>query len=77
MVADLFFEQADRHADKQADSSYHFNACDERHKRPVCCWHFSEAGGPRLRHILFMATMALILNDETFKRQHGANVTKI
>jgi transposase len=34
----------------------------------------SKRGRPRLRHVLFMATMALILNDETFKRLHEANV---
>lgn len=34
----------------------------------------SKRGRPRLRHALFMATMALIMNDETFKRQHEAIV---
>ncbi|WP_028609720.1 IS110 family transposase [Paenibacillus harenae] len=34
----------------------------------------SKRGRPRLRHALFMATMALIMNDETFKRQHEVNV---
>ncbi|RJE90396.1 hypothetical protein D3P07_09375 [Paenibacillus sp. 1011MAR3C5] len=34
----------------------------------------SKRGRPRLRHVLFMATMALILNDESFKRLHEANV---
>ncbi|WP_141505306.1 IS110 family transposase [Paenibacillus luteus] len=34
----------------------------------------SKRGRPRLRHALFMATMALIMNDETFKRQHDVNV---
>lgn len=34
----------------------------------------SKRGRPRLRNALFMATMALILNDESFKRQHEANV---
>jgi transposase len=34
----------------------------------------SKRGRPRLRHALFMATMALILNDEAFKRQHEVNV---
>lgn len=32
----------------------------------------SKRGRPRLRHALFMATMALIMNDEAFKRQHEA-----
>ncbi len=34
----------------------------------------SKRGRPRLRHALFMATMALIMNDVTFKRQHEVNV---
>jgi transposase len=34
----------------------------------------SKRGRPRLQHALFMATMALIMNDETFKRQHEVNV---
>jgi len=34
----------------------------------------SKRGRPRLRHALFMATMALILNDVAFKRQHEMNV---
>ncbi|SFB22891.1 Transposase IS116/IS110/IS902 family protein [Cohnella sp. OV330] len=34
----------------------------------------SKRGRPRLRHALFMATMALIMNDEAFKRQHEMNV---
>ncbi|SFB63047.1 Transposase IS116/IS110/IS902 family protein [Cohnella sp. OV330] len=34
----------------------------------------SKRGRPRLRHALFMATMALIMNDESFKRQHEMNV---
>lgn len=34
----------------------------------------SKRGRPRLRHALFMATMALIMNDKTFKRQHEVNV---
>jgi hypothetical protein len=34
----------------------------------------SKRGRPRLRHALFMATMALIMNDVSFKRQHEVNV---
>ncbi len=34
----------------------------------------SKRGRPRLRHALFMATMTLIMNDDTFKRQHEVNV---
>lgn len=34
----------------------------------------SKRGRPRLRHTLFMTTMALIMNDEAFKRQHEMNV---
>ncbi|NBC68424.1 transposase [Paenibacillus sacheonensis] len=34
----------------------------------------SKRGRPRLRHALFMATMALIMNDESFKRQQEINV---
>ncbi|AVV56282.1 hypothetical protein C7121_09055 [Paenibacillus glucanolyticus] len=34
----------------------------------------SKRGRPRLRHALFMATMALIMNDVSFKRQHEMNV---
>jgi len=34
----------------------------------------SKRGRPRLRHALFIATMALVLNDEAFKRQHDINV---
>ncbi|WP_046234927.1 IS110 family transposase [Paenibacillus algorifonticola] len=34
----------------------------------------SKRDRPRLRHALFMATMALIMNDVSFKRQHEVNV---
>lgn len=34
----------------------------------------SKRSRPRLRHALFKASMALIMNDETFKRQHEVNV---
>lgn len=33
----------------------------------------SKRGRPRLRHALFMATIALIMNDVSFKRQHEVN----
>ncbi|MGG1638804.1 hypothetical protein [Paenibacillus sp. NRS-1760] len=34
----------------------------------------SKRGRPRLRHALFIATIALIMNDETIKRQHEVNI---